>query len=96
MKNDKIVERYITPAGSNINMDDSYNVYHWILAGSGSVREGLHHNQFIDAGTLEEVRAKYSEKNYPVMSKLPNDPMSSFAPSWHDPSACGERWDDDY
>ena len=93
MRYDRIIQKYICFSRDE---DDIYNVYHWIECGSESVREGLHHNQFIDSGTLKELRFKYPKAKYPVMSKLPVDPMPMMPPAGFDPADCGERWDDDY
>ena len=71
-------------------------VYNWILSGSNSVREGLHHNQYVeDYDTLEDAQAAYPHAVV-THSKYHVDDMPMNAPSGFDPAYAGERWDDDY
>ena len=49
--------------------------------------------------TLGEAQEAYPQATVPEYStRIPAGwmPMSDLPPSWFDPTACGERWDDDY
>ena len=93
----------IEPAWSFEGDPDGFDVYEHGVYEESSVLHGQQRRTFMDSfQTLNEAKEAYPQAELLKHSTKPNpllDRVASLGPcpeSWFDPSAAGERWDDDY
>lgn len=86
------------PASGKTYSHDEYGVYRYDTYPESSVLAGQERRSFIDSfPTLAEARAAFPDAEWNGEGSgyreifIPETP-----PAWFDPSAAGERWEDDY